>query len=68
MGAGQLIKGFEGALEGMALNEKKVAAVSFPTNEARMDYRGFVSEDPQVHSWAKDLYEKYWAVSKPVIA
>ena len=49
----------------MALNEKKVAAISFPTNEGRMDYRGFVSEDKAVHKWAKDLFEYYWARSKP---
>ena len=49
----------------MALNEKKVAAISFPTNEGRMDYRGFVSEDKAVHKWAKDLFEYYWAKSKP---
>ena len=47
----------------MALNEKKVAAICFPTNEGRMDYRGFVSEDKAVHKWAKDLYEYYWANS-----
>jgi predicted transcriptional regulator len=51
----------------LALNESKVAAIGFPTNEGRMDYRGFVSEDPQVHSWAKDLYEKYWARATPFI-
>ena len=51
----------------LALNESKVAAIGFPTNEGRMDYRGFVSEDPQVHIWAKDLYEKYWAKATPVI-
>ncbi len=49
----------------MALNEKKVAAISFPTNEGRMDYRGFVSEDKAVHKWAKDLFEYYWTKSKP---
>ena len=49
----------------MALNEKRVAAVSFPTNEGRMDYRGFVSDDKSVHKWAKDLFEYYWAKSVP---
>jgi predicted transcriptional regulator len=49
----------------LALNESRVAAIGFPTNQGRMDYRGFVSEDPQVHSWAKDLYEKCWAKGTP---
>lgn len=49
----------------MALNEKKVAAVCFPSNEGRMDYRGFVSEDMAVHKWAKDLFEYYWEKSIP---
>lgn len=49
----------------LALNEKRVAAICFPTNESRMDYRGFVSDDKLVHKWAKDLYEHYWAQSKP---
>lgn len=47
----------------LALNEKRVAAISFPTNEGRMDYRGFVSDDKSVHKWAKDLFEYYWAKS-----
>lgn len=47
----------------MALNEKTVAAISFPTNEGRMDYRGFVSEDKTVHKWAKDLFDYYWEKS-----
>ncbi len=49
----------------LALNETKVASISFPTNQGRMDYRGFVSDDPQVHAWAKDLYETCWAQGKP---
>jgi len=49
----------------LALNESKVAAISFPTNQGRMDYRGFVSDDPLVHAWAKDLYETCWAQGKP---
>ncbi len=49
----------------MALNEEKVAAISFPTNDGRMDYRGFVSEDPVVHMWAKDLFEHYWEQAVP---
>lgn len=49
----------------LALNEKRVAAISFPTNEGRMDYRGFVSENKAVHKWAKDLFEHYWAKSVP---
>ena len=47
----------------MSLSEKKVAGICFPSNDGRIDYRGFVSEDPTVLKWAKDLYEYLWSTS-----
>lgn len=44
----------------MSLSEKQVAGICFPAHDERMDYRGFVSEDPEVLKWAKDLYEYLW--------
>ena len=49
----------------MSLSEKKVAGICFPSNDGRIDYRGFVSEDPTVLKWAKDLYEYLWGLSTP---
>ena len=49
----------------MSLSEKQVAGICFPANDGRIDYRGFVSEEPTVLHWAKDLYEYLWAKSKP---
>ena len=49
----------------MSLSEKQVAGICFPANDVRIDYRGFVSDDPVVLHWAKDLYEHLWSVSEP---
>lgn len=49
----------------MSLSEKQVAGICFPANDGRIDYRGFVSDDPTVLHWAKDLYESLWEKSKP---
>ena len=48
----------------LALSEKEVAGICFPDSGGRMDYRGFHSADAEVHGWAKDLFEHYWARSK----
>ena len=49
----------------MSLSEKQVAGICFPANDGRIDYRGFVSENPIVLKWAKDLYEYLWSISVP---
>ncbi|MFH0850734.1 MAG: ArsR family transcriptional regulator [Candidatus Bathyarchaeota archaeon] len=49
----------------LAISEKEVAGICFPGLDGRMDYRGFHSDDPGVHRWAKDLYEYFWERSKP---
>ena len=47
----------------MALTEREVAGICFPEMNGKMDYRGFASDDPEVHRWAHDLYEYYWGRS-----
>ena len=49
----------------MSLSEKQVAGICFPANDGRIDYRGFVSDNPVVLKWAKDLYEHLWSISDP---
>jgi len=49
----------------MSLSEKQVAGICFPANDGRIDYRGFVSENPVVLKWATDLYEYLWSNSEP---
>ena len=49
----------------MSLSEKQVAGICFPNNDGRIDYRGFVSEDPTVLKWATDLYECLWNAANP---
>lgn len=49
----------------MSMSEKQVAGICFPANNGRIDYRGFVSGDPMVLSWAKELYEYLWSFSHP---
>ena len=48
----------------MAISEKEVAGICFPGADGRIDYRGFVSDDPGVHRWATDLYEYCWGRSE----
>jgi len=48
----------------MAVSEKEVAGICFPGADGRMDYRGFVSDDPGVHRWTTALYEYYWMRSE----
>ena len=50
----------------MSLSEKQVAGICFPAYDERIDYRGFVSENPIVIKWARDLYEHLWGLSDPV--
>ena len=49
----------------MSLSEKQVAGICFPANDGRIDYRGFISEDPTVLKWATDLYEHLWKIANP---
>jgi predicted transcriptional regulator len=49
----------------MSLSEKQVSGICFPANDGRIDYRGFVSENPVVLKWATDLYEYLWSKSVP---
>lgn len=48
----------------MAISDKEIAGICFPGTDGRIDYRGFVSDDPEVHRWATDLYEYYWEQSE----
>jgi len=43
----------------MAVTEKEVAGMCFPELNGKMDYRGFASDGPEAHGWARDLYEYY---------
>lgn len=44
----------------LAISEKEVAALSFPTQSGRFDYLGFTSKDERVINWCHELYEYYW--------
>lgn len=49
----------------LAMSEKEVAALSFPNARGKMDYYSFSSKDPRFHEWCYDLFNYYWARSKP---
>jgi len=49
----------------LAMSESGVAALSFPHPDGRFDYTGFTSRDPEFHTWCRELFEHYWAESKP---
>jgi predicted transcriptional regulator len=47
----------------LAMSEKEVAALAFPTLDGKFDYRGFSSEDPESLKWCRDLFEHYWCTA-----
>ncbi len=49
----------------MSLSEKQVAGICFSSQDGRIDYRGFVSDDLKVLKWAKDLYQHLWSKAQP---
>jgi len=44
----------------IAMSEKEVAALAFPTTEGRFDYFGFTSKDEGTHGWCSDVFQHYW--------
>lgn len=44
----------------LAMSEREVASVAFPTLDGRFDYLGFTSKDERVHEWCRDLFERLW--------
>jgi len=48
----------------IAMSEKEVAALAFPTTEGRFDYLGFTAKDEKAHKWCKDVFEYYWEKGK----
>lgn len=44
----------------LAMSEKEVAVLSFPTQRGRFDYLGFTSKDERAIKWCHELYEYYW--------
>ena len=49
----------------LAMSEKEVAALAFPTLDGKFDYRGFRSEDPGSIGWCRDLFDYYWSMAGP---
>ena len=44
----------------LAMSEKEVAVVAFPSANGRFDYLGFTSRDERVHGWCAEVYRFYW--------
>ena len=49
----------------LAMSEKEVSALGFLNSKGRLDYFSFQSRDPRFHGWCLDLFNNYWAASKP---
>ena len=47
----------------LLLTEKE-AAVSFRSNDGRLDYYGFLGKDSTFLNWVKDLFLYYWENAK----
>jgi predicted transcriptional regulator len=54
------VRASDSALIFIAMSEKAVAALAFPSVEGRFDYLGFTSSDEESHRWCRDLYLHYW--------
>ncbi len=50
----------------LAMNEKEVAVLAFPTANNVYDYRGYTSSDPDFHNWCRDVFTYYWNEAEPV--
>jgi len=48
----------------MAMSEKEVAALAFPSADGRFDYTGFNSKDEKTHKWCLDLFRYYWDAAR----
>jgi len=44
----------------IAMSEKEVAVVAFPSANGRFDYLGFTSRDRRVHGWCAEVFQLYW--------
>ena len=47
----------------LILNEKR-GCLAFPFLDGRIDYRGFLVESREGHSWCKDVFQYYWSRSR----
>jgi predicted transcriptional regulator len=48
----------------VAMSEKEVAALAFPSADGRFDYMGFNSKDEKTHRWCLDLFRYYWDTAR----
>jgi predicted transcriptional regulator len=44
----------------IAMSEKEVAIVAFPSVNDRFDYLGFTSGDRRFHGWCAEVFQFYW--------
>ena len=58
------VRASDSALIFIAMSEKEVAALAFPSAECRFDYLGFKASDEEAHRWCRDLYLNYWDAAR----
>ena len=58
------VRASDSALIFIAMSEKEVAALAFPSAEGRFDYLGFTASDEEAHRWCRDLYLHYWDAAR----
>ena len=58
------IRASDSALIFIAMSEKEVGALSFPSAKGRFDYLGFTASDEESHRWCLDLYLHYWDAAR----
>ncbi len=58
------VRASDSALIFIAMSEKEVGALSFPSAKGRFDYLGFTASDEESHRWCLDLYLHYWDAAR----
>lgn len=58
------VRASDSALIFIAMSEKEVAALAFPSAEGQFDYLGFTASDEGPHRWCRDLYLHYWDAAR----
>jgi predicted transcriptional regulator len=45
---------------GLAVSDKEVSQILFPTLDGKLDYAGFKATDKESLKWCRDLFTYYW--------
>ena len=58
------VRNLDGSIPALVLLNEHMAAFCLRSVNGKLDYAGFFGEDPDFHSWAKDLFLYYWQLGQ----